>query len=133
MFKENDIKYIFFAGDLVTLKVVEDLEANTSAEIICVYGNMDKHEVKKKYPRVAEAEILGYKIKMAHMLHLIPYKKENLDIVIHGHTHKEEVSQYGKTVLINPGSGTGAGNYRARSIALVYLSKAGITTTIKKF
>ena len=133
IFNKEEVKYIFFAGDLVTLKVIDDLESNTNAEIIVVQGNMDRYEVKKKFPKVEELEILGYNIKMAHKLNHIPLKESQVNLAIYGHTHRQKIGIKGKTILFNPGSGTGSGFLNARTIGIVHITKEQILPTIIKF
>jgi len=38
-----------------------------------------------------------------------------VNILIHGHTHKEDINKVGSTLLLNPGSCTGVGGGRTRS------------------
>ena len=134
IFNLEEVKFIFFAGDLVTLNVIEDLQSKTNVEkIITVQGNMDKYEVKKKLPKIAEFEILGHSIKMAHKLNHIPLKESNVHLGIYGHTHKEKISNKGNTILLNPGSGTGSGFFTARSVGIVHIIKEKILPTTVKF
>ncbi len=133
-FNLEDVKFIFFAGDLVTLKVIYDLEMNTNAEkIIVVHGNMDKYEVKKKFKQLEEFEILGHAIKMAHKLNHIPLKENEVNLAIYGHTHRKKISNKGKIILLNPGSGTGSGIFTARSLGIVHITKEKILPTIIQF
>ncbi|MHA1378252.1 MAG: metallophosphoesterase family protein [Candidatus Helarchaeota archaeon] len=134
IFNEESVKIIFFAGDLVTLKIIDALESNTNAEeILIVSGNMDKYEVKKKYPKTIEYEILGYTIKMAHKLHDIQIKGDKVHLAIYGHTHKNKIHEKGRTILINPGSGTGSGFLSDRSVGIVQITEKKIIPSIKKF
>lgn len=133
-FNLEEVNFIFFAGDLVTLKVIDDLEMNTNAEkIVVVYGNMDKYEVKKKFQQVEEFEILGHTIKMAHKLNHIPLKENEVSLAIYGHTHRNKIGKKGKIILINPGSGTGSGIFTSRSVGIVHITKENILPTIVQF
>ncbi|MFX1450465.1 MAG: metallophosphoesterase family protein [Promethearchaeota archaeon] len=133
-FNSEEIKFIFFAGDLVTLQVIDDLEMHTNVEkIIVVHGNMDKYEVKKKFPQLEEIEILGQTIKMAHKLNHIPIKETKVNLAIYGHTHKHRISQKGHIKLVNPGSGTGSGIFTARSVGIVHITKENILPKIVQF
>ncbi|MHA1298843.1 MAG: metallophosphoesterase family protein [Candidatus Helarchaeota archaeon] len=131
---DENVKFIFFAGDLVTLKVVDDLESNTNAEeIFVVRGNMDKYEVKQKFPQIIEFELLGHLIKMAHKLHHISLKDNEVHLAIYGHTHKAKIGEKENTILFNPGSGTGSGFFTNRSIGIIQITKEKILPSIKKF
>ena len=133
-FNLEEVKFIFFAGDLVILNVIDDLEMNTNAEkIIVVHGNMDKYEVKKKFPKLEEFEILGHNIKMSHKLKNIPLKETEVDLAIYGHTHRNKISKKGNVVLFNPGSGTGSGFLNARTVGIVHFTKNKILPTVVKF
>ncbi len=100
------------AGDLVQLKVLEELER--AAPVIAVCGNMDKHEVVKKLPRMDSVEVYDWKIGVTHdpgalfgmdrMVSLA--KKHDFDILIFGHTHRSFLKERSKTLFLNPGSPT---------------------------
>ena len=131
---QESVKFIFLAGDLVNLNVIDDLESNTKAEeVIAVHGNMDRYEVKSKLPKLTEFEVLGHAILMAHKVKHIPLKEKEVSLAIYGHTHRNKISKKGRTVLINPGSGTGAGIFTARSIGIVTITKEDILPRIIKF
>ena len=93
---------------------------------------MDKYEVKNKFPKLAELEILGKKIKMAHKLNHIPLIENEVNLAIYGHTHRQKISKKGNILLINPGSGTGSGLFTNKSVGIVHITKENILPTIVK-
>lgn len=134
IFNLEKVKIIFFAGDLVTLKVIYDLESYINPEkIIAVQGNMDRYEVKQKYPEIVDFEILGHKIKMIHKLKDSLFKESGIKLIIFGHTHKDKIDKKGDILLLNPGSGTGSGLFTARSLGLINITEENILPTIAKF
>lgn len=116
-FNEEKVELVLHAGDYVAPFVIPKFK-NLQARLIGVFGNNDgDHELLKK--RFSEHEGLelrgnfayitvdGLKIALTHgseeeLLKAI-ITSGALDVVIHGHTHKAEVHQKGKTLVINPG------------------------------
>jgi len=128
IFKNVDL--IIHAGDIENLETLKELEK--IAEVIAVEGNMDQKETKEKLPEGISLKIYNFKIGIIHSpfsfwlgshFNLVQEKmakklaqKENLDILIFGHTHqpflkdaerpKEFDLEEKKVLLINPGSAT---------------------------
>ena len=122
IFKNVDL--IIHSGDIENLETLKELEK--IAPIFAVEGNMDQKETKEKLPERISVKIFNFKIGVVHSspsfwlgsyLNLSQQKaakklakRENLDILIHGHTHRaylEEFNLEGKKILlINPGSPT---------------------------
>ena len=111
-FNEFDLALIIHCGDYIAPFTLENFRA-LKAKLLGVFGNCDgeREGLRKK------AEELGYAI------HIPPYKLElegkkilishnaiipssEIDILIHGHTHKPLVKQ-GNPLIINPGEGSG--------------------------
>ncbi len=118
LFNQNEVDYVLHAGDIVspfTAKAFADL---TAVKFIAVFGNNDGEKMMLKntisnfggqiHEYGYKGEIAGKKIYMTH----IPFdieevvKTQMYDIVIYGHTHKQDIRQEGKTMVINPGEAT---------------------------
>lgn len=90
---------------------------NLAAKMIGVYGNNDaeKELLKNAFLNIgkevkgsfAKLDVNGFKIAMLHgenkdLLETI-VECGFFDLVVYGHTHKVEVNEVGKTLVINPG------------------------------
>ncbi|MGB9727877.1 MAG: metallophosphoesterase family protein [Nitrososphaeria archaeon] len=108
----KNVDAIVHAGDYTHIKLVEEL-----AEIKTfygVYGNMDSYEIKNRLPEKLVINLDGFKIGVTHPPEGgPPYNikrrvkniiKEKTDVIIFGHTHKPEISEYENILYLNPGS-----------------------------
>ncbi len=106
----DDVDLILHAGDLTSLKVIEELEE--IAPVMAIQGNMDRvNGIDLPKARVIEAE--GLRIGLIHgevypradsdqLLYLA--KELNVDILVSGHSHQPKIEQKDGVLLINPGS-----------------------------
>ena len=111
-FNELDLSLVIHCGDYIAPFTLENFQG-LKAKLLGVFGNCDgeKEGLRKK------AEELGFS------LHLPPYKLElegkkilishnqitpppDIDIIIHGHTHKPLI-KIGTPLIINPGEASG--------------------------
>lgn len=101
------------AGDLVTREVLDDLREH--ADVMAVKGNCDLFEL----PNSESFRFAGKEFGVYHGTGISPRghhptllgitRKMGVDVLVHGHTHRQEsVKKEGK-LLINPGSCTGVG------------------------
>ena len=92
--------------------MLEELER--VAPVVAVCGNMDKHEVVKRLPRMESVEVYDWKIGVAHdpgalfgMNRMVGLaRKHGFDVLIFGHTHRPLHKEMNKTLFLNPGSPT---------------------------
>ena len=106
----SEVDLILHAGDLTSLKVIEDLEK--IAPVIAIQGNMDRvNGINLPAAKVLEAE--GLKIGIAHgevypradTQQLVYLARElDVDILITGHSHQPKIEQTDGVLLLNPGS-----------------------------
>ena len=106
----SEVDLILHAGDLTSLKVIEDLEK--IAPVIAIQGNMDRvNGINLPVAKVIEAE--GLKIGIAHgevypradTQQLVYLARElDVDILITGHSHQPKIEQTDGVLLLNPGS-----------------------------
>ena len=106
----NDVELILHAGDLTSMKVVEELEL--IAPVMAVQGNMDRaNGIDLPKAKIIEAE--GLKIGVIHgevypradssqLLYLA--KELDVDILVSGHSHQPKIEQKDGVLLLNPGS-----------------------------
>ena len=104
------VDLILHAGDLTSLKVIEELER--IAPVIAIRGNMDRvNGIDLPNAQVIEAE--GLKIGIVHgevypradTQQLVYIAKQlDADILVSGHSHQPKIEQTDGVLLINPGS-----------------------------
>jgi len=114
---EENVGLVLHAGDYVAPFVVPKFK-DLKARLIGVFGNNDgDHELLKQRfseqrdlemrGNFAEITIDGLRIALLHghedeLLKAL-VESEGFDVVVHGHTHKAEVYQKGRTLVVNPG------------------------------
>ncbi len=108
----QNVDYIIHAGDLIELKVIDDLEQ--IAPVLAVQGNMDTSNCKNALPQTNQLKIMNWTIGVAHdpvaaygtsNLREIAVKNK-LDVLIYGHTHAASTRWEGRALYLNPGSPT---------------------------
>ena len=121
--------YTFFTGDLITAyDFIEFLNIKTKNNVFIVIGNMDYYGGNRDAPLYQNLEIPISKnesisIGLTHghqieprgdhsQLEYLAKNEKGYNILISGHTHKEEVFLTKKGILLlNPGSVTGAWSF----------------------
>ncbi len=104
---------IIHAGDFVTLAAYKSFKTLVP-ELIAVRGNMDSPRLNSYLPNSKVFELEGLRIGLAHgggapfNMHQKVYNKyfskENLSLIIFGHTHKKFFEQWNDITFLNPGS-----------------------------
>ncbi|MDA8236031.1 MAG: metallophosphoesterase [Clostridia bacterium] len=110
------VDLIIHAGDLVSRKVIKELEALAPLEAVA--GNHDEKKFGCRLPKGKTIQVDGVTIGITHggknrddypvagTIAREYFCKSKPDIIIYGHTHQPQVTYDGKTVLLNPGSPT---------------------------
>lgn len=98
----SNCNLIVHAGDIGKYEVIEKLKNICDVEFI--RGNCDKDKNIAKEDKIIE--LSNIKIYLVHDISKIniDLKKENIDIVIYGHTHKSNIYENEGILYINPGS-----------------------------
>jgi hypothetical protein len=118
VFSERGVDYIFHAGDIISPFAAKKFSEVKGSNFIAVFGNNDGEKLILKSTvdgfggEICEGpyttEIDGKQIFMAHK----PYMLDEIigsgkyDLVIYGHTHKQDIRKVGRTLVINPGEST---------------------------
>jgi len=141
IFKENKVRYIFHAGDLVapfTAAAFADVE---SAKFIAVFGNNDGDRLLLSekiqefggqiHPYCFKGEVGGKKIYMTHTQHHIEEVagSQRYDLVIYGHTHEQDIRKVGESLVLNPGEST---DWITGSSYVILLELADMSYEVKK-
>jgi len=123
----RNVDEIWHAGDVGSMKVIEDLEMITTLR--GVYGNIDNHKIRATFPLNLSFECEGVRVFMTHIGGYPGryYKRVKLlleekppDLYICGHSHICKVMRDKKLNLIhmNPGACGHAGFHLFRTILL---------------
>ena len=118
IFKEQGVKYIFHAGDIVSPFTAKAFGEAKDAKFIGVFGNCDgeKKLIKSTivefggeiHDKLYAGIVEGRKILMTHKPEKIDevINSGNYDLVIYGHTHQPDMRRVDDTLVINPGEAT---------------------------
>jgi len=131
--KEGLFDFTFFTGDVIKFpKLLDSLNLKTKKKLYIVMGNMDYYYDNRNAPIYQKLDVIfedkdKMTLGLTHGAQIRPRgdhsQLENLaiekkyNIIVSGHTHKEEIFLTDKGILlINPGSVTGAWSFVASGI-----------------
>ncbi|MBN1433966.1 YfcE family phosphodiesterase [Candidatus Fermentibacterales bacterium] len=106
-----DSDLILHAGDLVEADVLRDLER--FADVRAVRGNMDDASLQNALPDKQIFELEGFRIGLTHgsgaplgitSRVLRTFGGQELDIIIHGHSHHYSLQRMDDLMILNPGA-----------------------------
>lgn len=98
----KDCDLIVHCGDIGKLEVIDKL--NDLSKVVFIRGNIDKNI--QIAPKDKIIEIMDKRIYLIHNIDEInvDLEKENIDIVMYGHSHKASIYEKDDRLYINPGS-----------------------------
>ncbi len=123
IFNSRGVKLVFHAGDIISPITFSHFD-----KLVCpihiVFGNNDgeKTILKEKFSKrgsIIQNPPLEYKLEdngketKFIIFHIPPQnidelaKSGNYDFIIYGHTHKKDLKEIGKTIIVNPGEAGG--------------------------
>jgi putative phosphoesterase len=129
--------FIIHAGDLVELKVIDELEQ--IAPVLAVQGNMDGPEIANALPTLDSLKVFDWKITVGHDLSTLHnsdkieeiVKHNDSNVFVYGHTHVSSIRWEGPSLFINPGSPTDPVSYLStQSVGLLKITRERITPYI---
>lgn len=102
------VAMILHAGDLVSLKVLDLLQA---PQVYAVCGNMDDQTVALTLPRKLTVEVEGFKIGLIHgwgppvgLAGRVVAEFSGVDCIVFGHSHRPMNAVQNGVLMFNPGS-----------------------------
>jgi len=140
IFSRHKVDYVLHAGDIVspfTAKAFEGL----SFKFIAVFGNNAGEKLFLKstiehfggeiHEYCYKGQIGGKEIYMTHTDHNVEEiaQSQMYDLLIYGHTHKQDIRQVGKTLIVNPGEST---DWITNAAQIVLLNLDDMTCQIEK-
>lgn len=95
---------ILHAGDLGKIEILEALEK--IAPVHAIRGNVDGHPSMAHIPETLQVELGGLNFYLIHNIRELNFDpgKENIDVVLYGHSHKPELHEKNGVQYLNPGS-----------------------------
>ncbi len=105
---------IIHAGDFTGKQLVEDLR--NIGTFHGVYGNIDGPDVRRELPEIETIEAEGFRIGVNHpaeggspttIEQRIRRKFQDVQVIIHGHSHRTKNEKKDGILWFNPGSATG--------------------------
>ncbi|OHB61840.1 MAG: hypothetical protein A2Y76_07425 [Planctomycetes bacterium RBG_13_60_9] len=118
IFRRHSVEYVFHAGDIVAPFTTLAFAELVDVKFIAVYGNNDGEKLHLKdvvegfggeiHEYCYKGELAGNKIYMTHTDHNIEEvaRSQMYDLVVHGHTHRQDIRRLGRTLIVNPGEAT---------------------------
>ena len=118
VFGKHKVSYIFHSGDIVSPFTAKAFAGVEGAKFIGVFGNCDGEKViltstikdfgGEIHEGIYRGEVAGKRIFMTHTLGVIEEVAGSgkFDLVIYGHTHKQDIRKVGDTLVVNPGEST---------------------------
>jgi putative phosphoesterase len=132
----DGVDRILHAGDIGSLDILAELEA--LAPVTAVWGNTDGWDVCRRVPEVAEVELGGVRVVVAHGHQLgsptpaaLAARCPDAGLVVFGHTHQPLIERVGGVLAVNPGS---AGPRRFRlpvSLALATIDEGSVDVRLQ--
>lgn len=140
IFAQRRVECVLHAGDIVAPFVAKAFAELKDVKFIAVYGNNDgeklflRHTIEGFGGEIHEycykGELAGRKVYMTHTHHNVEEVAtgQMYDLLVYGHTHKEDIRKVGRTLIINPGEAT---DWITGSSHLVILDLADMTHTVE--
>lgn len=109
----NDADLVVHAGDFVSPEFYESLLQRKP--LLCALGNSDDQRLSGRIPVLGERTILGTRIGVMHgwgspraLVQRIAEKIDpsRYDLFVYGHSHLPDITGFGGTLFVNPGSAT---------------------------
>uniref|UniRef100_A0A7S2BTX2 Vacuolar protein sorting-associated protein 29 n=1 Tax=Florenciella parvula TaxID=236787 RepID=A0A7S2BTX2_9STRA len=114
MLVPNKMQHVLCTGNLVSKEQFDEFRS-LAPNMHIVRGDFDE---QSNFPETKVVQIGQFKIGLVHGHQVVPWgdplalaqvqREMDVDILISGHTHKNEVNEYEGKWFINPGSITGA-------------------------
>mmetsp|Transcript_61736 Transcript_61736/g.108128 ORF Transcript_61736/g.108128 Transcript_61736/m.108128 type:complete len:194 (+) Transcript_61736:70-651(+) len=114
----DKIGMVLCTGNVGSKAMVELLQSIAGDDCHIVSGDCD---FNSDFPEFTTTAVGDFKVGVMHGHQVVPWNDKTalvkqasrfgVDILVTGHSHKNEITEIGGKFLINPGSATGAANY----------------------
>ncbi|MEN6337016.1 MAG: metallophosphoesterase [Phycisphaerales bacterium] len=118
IFAQRRVEYVLHGGDIVAPFTAKAFSELHGVKFVAVYGNNDgeklflRHTIEGFGGQIHEycykGELAGRKVYMTHTHHNVEEVAagQMYDLLVYGHTHKQDIRRVGRTLIVNPGEGT---------------------------
>lgn len=119
LFNDEEVALVVHTGDITNSNSLEQF-SKLNCQLTGVYGNNDRHEIGLKEAALKNSftfqnppkylQISGKKIMIFHepdTIDAILLEKNDIDIILHGHTHRFRHEVVNGTLIFNPGESAG--------------------------
>jgi putative phosphoesterase len=117
----RDADEIWHLGDVCSETILDELRA-IAPQVIVVRGNCDSNY---EWPLIVDLSRSGLKFRLQH----IPpdHLPDDVDLVLHGHTHVPRNERRGSVLFLNPGCVTRANQGAPPSVAWLEIANGKIS------
>ena len=119
LFNDKDIELVIHTGDITNSKSLERF-SRLNVNLIGVYGNNDKNELglddvarKKNFEFQSPPKLVTLSCRRIAIFHEpddienFLARNKDIDIILHGHTHRYRNENKNGTLIFNPGESAG--------------------------
>lgn len=118
------VDVILHAGDVCGDSILFELQA-IAPRVVAVRGNCDVSDGAWSLSHVERTTIAGARFLVIHDLKSLRTLPDDVDVVVHGHTHRPSVTSEGAVLLVNPGSASQRRRMPSRSVAIARIGTEG--------
>ena len=124
------VDLIIHAGDYTGKSLLDDLRK--LGPLRGVYGNIDGPEIRRELPAIDIIDAGGFRIGLNHpseggppstIEERLRRKFENVQVIIHGHSHQTKNELKNGILFFNPGSATGTFPARKKTYGILTVEK----------
>ena len=117
----KDADEIWHLGDVCSETILDELRA-IGSRVIVVRGNCDSNS---EWPLVVDLVRDGLKFRLQHVPPDRP--PEDVDVLLHGHTHVPRNERRGRVLFLNPGCVTRPNRGAPRSVAWLEIADGKVS------
>lgn len=140
IFSDEDVRYVLHAGDITSASTINLFAGLSQGRLIAVFGNCDADRASlttaiealggEVHPDSYQGRLDGRTMCMAHKPDAIGPAIDSgmYDLVICGHTHRQDIRRSGKTLIVNPGAAT---NWMGATGHVLIVDTTDMTTVVR--
>lgn len=129
------VDLILHAGDVGPARILDELEV--LAPVHAVLGNTDGFELQPRVQELVELELEGRRVVVVHGHQVGSPTPERLraahpgaDVIIYGHTHRQQVDRLDGCLIVNPGA-AGPARFDLKPAVAILTLAAGVDPRVE--
>ena len=115
-FKTQGVECVLHAGDITGPGVISLFGELSGSRLVAVFGNCDSERSSVRaaveamggeiHDSIYTGQLDGRAVYMTHIPNGIDriVRSDEYDLVVYGHTHRQDIRRIGRTLIINPGA-----------------------------